>query len=922
MGPPPTGPVVSDADESLLRELLRQVTVQSVPQLEILLEKDETMDAFSELSQEKVVMRWINYHLEKAGFIDHFSRPALTNISNPKAFCVLLHQLNASMCPTPNASIEVDPALLASHAIECAKAMGVDTKTQPGDLLTGNQRIALIFAAQVFISNHGLDGRAAAAPSSYASQVASTNTSELFSSFLDESSSNMFEGSPAAVQDGSAMLQRYKKSKQQRMSSLGDASMPPPTMPSLAPAQAQTPAQNRNSVPLAMDNNDGISPAANEGSALLRRYQQSKSKADSTGRLRDLSALDAVRKAYTAVMTMQEQGDVPTVSADLTEWLQGALDKLEQSEHSRLESSVRTPAVERKPVNSNSVMRNYMNNQLDLNQSETEFYETTINDLVDQLEKEKEEHDGLREQFESLEDDAKKNEELIESLESELAAKSEKILIDEQRLRELEEVRDALTIDLEGLREEKDRILEEKDVKVTQLLTESDDLKKEVEELLGRLAASDDRQAASREEAEEATEKVDIMEDRLADLEEQLSDSQAEVDSLSDELEKLRMNQQGSEMTVEESTAAAEAAAKLTAAQFEADIAILKTEVEDMKSTVHFKDDVIATLEARVEEDATKLVEMASKIDRLDELEAIAEESRRESEADLVEDVEALREQLLKAEAAIEEYREELREKDEETAMAEKALEEIQTQLEQRMIMGSEQHVSELEARLADANKTIEQFRGGKLDFSEEGDPGMTPSPAPLMQPPSTISTLSTSPKGEGNGKDVSKPDATGKMTELETEVNVLRDQLARAEAAIEDYREELDSKEEEVAMADRTLDEIQEQLAQRLILAGETEQAMTELEKKLIDAERLIEDYRQGRIEGRDEDGEGMSVQRSELEALKAELEIEVERLRAKLADAEAAVEEVILMYMKFVMVMFCSDRVQRSHKLDAHDV
>jgi len=48
-------------------QLLSQISLRNVPELVLLLEDDETMADFLKLHPELILLRWLNYHLEKAG---------------------------------------------------------------------------------------------------------------------------------------------------------------------------------------------------------------------------------------------------------------------------------------------------------------------------------------------------------------------------------------------------------------------------------------------------------------------------------------------------------------------------------------------------------------------------------------------------------------------------------------------------------------------------------------------------------------------------------------------------------------------------------------------------------------------------------------------------------------------------------------
>lgn len=52
--------------------LFNQITLEHCPGLTTLLGEDEKIDDLMKLSPEAILLRWVNYHLEKAGKILHF----------------------------------------------------------------------------------------------------------------------------------------------------------------------------------------------------------------------------------------------------------------------------------------------------------------------------------------------------------------------------------------------------------------------------------------------------------------------------------------------------------------------------------------------------------------------------------------------------------------------------------------------------------------------------------------------------------------------------------------------------------------------------------------------------------------------------------------------------------------------------------
>lgn len=71
--------------------------MKSHPELVRLLNEGETLHDFLKLSPEEILLRWFNYHLNKAGYdkkITNFSG----DIKDSEKYTILLNQLNSSVC--------------------------------------------------------------------------------------------------------------------------------------------------------------------------------------------------------------------------------------------------------------------------------------------------------------------------------------------------------------------------------------------------------------------------------------------------------------------------------------------------------------------------------------------------------------------------------------------------------------------------------------------------------------------------------------------------------------------------------------------------------------------------------------------------------------------------------------------------------
>ena len=134
-------------------QLLARITLQEVPELALLLEEDEEISKFLKLPPETILLRWFNYHLERAGTsrrVHNFS----ADIKDSEAYLHLLHQLEPS-CST-DALGSGDALARAGSVMENARRLDADKYVTPRDIVKGAQQMNLAFVANLFNVRHGL----------------------------------------------------------------------------------------------------------------------------------------------------------------------------------------------------------------------------------------------------------------------------------------------------------------------------------------------------------------------------------------------------------------------------------------------------------------------------------------------------------------------------------------------------------------------------------------------------------------------------------------------------------------------------------------------------------------------------------------------------------------------------------------------
>jgi len=120
-----------------------------------LCQEGEELTDLQKLPAEKVLIRWVNYHLEKAGQERRIGN--LTNdIKDSVALFHVLNRLDASKCPLDGIDDE-DLNSRAEKMIANSAAIGCPEICGASDITTGNAKVNTIFIATLFNTKHGLE---------------------------------------------------------------------------------------------------------------------------------------------------------------------------------------------------------------------------------------------------------------------------------------------------------------------------------------------------------------------------------------------------------------------------------------------------------------------------------------------------------------------------------------------------------------------------------------------------------------------------------------------------------------------------------------------------------------------------------------------------------------------------------------------
>lgn len=144
----------------LLWQIIRLIVFQELslkkhPQLIRLLNDGETLNDLLKLHPEDLLLRWFNFHLKEAKYdkpIKNFG----PDIKDSEKYTILLNQLSKEKCDK-RALNEENMDKRADIVLANAKNLGVDEIISNQDITTGNNKLNMLFTAEIFNHCHGLD---------------------------------------------------------------------------------------------------------------------------------------------------------------------------------------------------------------------------------------------------------------------------------------------------------------------------------------------------------------------------------------------------------------------------------------------------------------------------------------------------------------------------------------------------------------------------------------------------------------------------------------------------------------------------------------------------------------------------------------------------------------------------------------------
>ncbi|XP_066319344.1 fimbrin-4-like [Miscanthus floridulus] len=135
-------------------QLLADLNLKKTPQLVELFDDSKDIDEVLGLSPEKMLLRWMNHHLKKAGYkktVNNFS----SDVKDGEAYAYLLKALAPEHSPETTLDTK-DPDERAKLVLEQAEKLDCKRYLTPKDITEGSANLNLAFVAQIFQHRNGL----------------------------------------------------------------------------------------------------------------------------------------------------------------------------------------------------------------------------------------------------------------------------------------------------------------------------------------------------------------------------------------------------------------------------------------------------------------------------------------------------------------------------------------------------------------------------------------------------------------------------------------------------------------------------------------------------------------------------------------------------------------------------------------------
>jgi len=136
--------------------LLSKINLKEAPFLIRLLKPGETLEELLKLPPEQLLMRWFNYHLERAGVarrVENFG----ACLADSELYAHLLAQIDPERKANVNVLRDTDLTRRAEYVVAQGQRLGAEFHVRPQDIVKANEKLNLGFVAALFNACPGLE---------------------------------------------------------------------------------------------------------------------------------------------------------------------------------------------------------------------------------------------------------------------------------------------------------------------------------------------------------------------------------------------------------------------------------------------------------------------------------------------------------------------------------------------------------------------------------------------------------------------------------------------------------------------------------------------------------------------------------------------------------------------------------------------